>query len=134
MKHQQMLETYPKDVGNIDQAKLAACIDACFECAQTCTACADACVAEDSVADLRHCIRTNLDCADICDTTGRALSRQTAGGVNVTRALLEACATACKACGDECSKHAEMHEHCKVCAEACRRCEQACRDLLAAIG
>ncbi|MDD9205082.1 four-helix bundle copper-binding protein, partial [Georgenia sp. 10Sc9-8] len=29
--------------------------------------------------------------------------------------------------------HAEMHEHCKVCAEACRACEQACNELLATI-
>ena len=49
-----MLETYPKEVGNIDRQKLAECIQACFECAQTCTACADACLAEDMVADLRH--------------------------------------------------------------------------------
>ena len=37
-----MLETYPKDLGQIDKDKLAECITACFECAQTCTACADA--------------------------------------------------------------------------------------------
>ena len=37
-----MLETHPKDLGQIDKDKLAECITACFECAQTCTACADA--------------------------------------------------------------------------------------------
>ena len=129
-----MLETYPKDVGNIDRQKLAECIEACFECAQTCTACADACLAEDMVAELTRCIRLNLDCADICAASGRVLSRQTGNNAEVTRALLEACCDACKACGDECEKHAEMHEHCKVCAEACRRCEQACTELLASLG
>jgi hypothetical protein len=39
----------------------------------------------------------------------------------------------CMSCGDECGRHAQMHEHCRVCAEACRRCEQACNDLLAAM-
>ena len=39
----------------------------------------------------------------------------------------------CKSCGDECERHARMHEHCRVCAEACRHCEQACRELLDAI-
>ncbi|NKX52271.1 four-helix bundle copper-binding protein, partial [Arthrobacter deserti] len=34
----------------------------------------------------------------------------------------------------ECGEHADMHEHCRVCAEACRRCEQACSDLLGALG
>ena len=69
-----MLETYPKDLGGIDTQKLAECIEACFECAQTCTACADACLAEDMVAELTQCIRLNLDCADLCETTGRVLS------------------------------------------------------------
>ena len=47
--------------------------------------------------------------------------------------LLDACAATCKSSGDECERHAHLHEHCRVCAEACRRCEQACRELLAAI-
>lgn len=128
-----MLRTYPKDLGSIDQAALAACIDACFECAQTCTACADACLAEDMVADLTKCIRTNLDCADICATTGNVLSRHTGYDANLTRTIVEACLAACKACGDECAQHADMHEHCKICADACRRCEAACTELLASL-
>ena len=116
-----MLETYPKDLGGVDREKLRACIDACFECVQACTACADACLSEDMVADLTTCIRTNADCADVCDATGRVLSRHTGYDANLTRAVLEACAAACRACGDECEQHASMHEHCRRCAEACRR-------------
>lgn len=82
---------------------------------------------------LRTCIRTNLDCADSCGTTARILSRHTGDDAPLTRAHLEACIAACRACGDECERHAGMHEHCRVCAEACRACEQACRDLLATI-
>ncbi|MCW2702955.1 MAG: uncharacterized protein JWQ37_950 [Blastococcus sp.] len=130
----QMLETYPKDLGGIDREKLRTCIEACVECAQACTACADACLSEELVADLRKCIRTCADCADVCDTTGRVLSRHTGYDADLTRAVLEACVAACKACGDECEQHAQMHEHCRVCAEVCRRCEQACRDLLAGLG
>src|SRR5690554_5492529 len=47
-----------------------------MECAQACTACADACLSEDMVAELTKCIRTNLDCADLCETTG-IVSRHT---------------------------------------------------------
>lgn len=130
----QMLETYPRDLGNVDRDKLRACIEACFECAQVCTACADACLSEEMVADLTKCIRTNLDCADICETTGRVLSRHTGYDAHMTRSMLEACAQACQSCGDECQQHAGMHEHCRVCAESCRTCEQACRDLLASLG
>ena len=122
---QEMLRTYPANLGGIDQEALARCIEACFECAQACTACADACLSESGVAELVKCIRTNLDCADVCTTTGRMLSRHTGYDANLTRALLEACATACKSCGDECGRHASMHEHCRICAEACRRCERS---------
>ena len=129
-----MLETHPKNLGGIDRGKLRACIEACYECSQACTACADACLGEDMVADLVACIRTNLDCADLCAATGAVLSRQTGRDMAVTRTGLEACAAACRACGDECERHASMHEHCRVCAESCRRCERACRDLLESLG
>lgn len=130
---EQMLNTYPKSLGNIDQAVLARCITACRACEQACTACADACLSEDMVAELVKCVRTNLDCADLCAATANVLSRHTGYDANITRATLEACRAACAACADECERHADMHEHCKVCAEACRRCEQACAAMLEAI-
>ena len=93
----EMLESYPKYLGGVDRAKLAECIEACFDCAQVCTACADACLAEDMVSELVHCIRTDLDCADICAATGSMLSRRTGSDASVTEALLEACRVACRA-------------------------------------
>ena len=129
MKTGEMLETYPKSM-NLDRALLASAIESIVECSQACTACADACLSEEMVADLRKCVRTNMDCADVCDATARVLSRHTGYDANISRALLEACIAACKACGDECEQHASVHEHCRVCAEACRACEAACRELL----
>ncbi|WP_392341574.1 four-helix bundle copper-binding protein (plasmid) [Leifsonia sp. P73] len=130
---QQMLESYPADLGGIDQQRLVACIQACGECRQACTSCADACLSEEMVTELIKCIRTDLDCADICASTESVLSRHTGYDANVTRAALEACGTVCGACADECEKHAGMHEHCRVCAEVCRRCEQACSDLFGSL-
>ncbi|MGC5077785.1 hypothetical protein [Agrococcus sp. DT81.2] len=51
----------------------------------------------------------------------------------ITRAMLEACRAACRACAEECERHADMHEHCRICADACRRCETASADLLATL-
>lgn len=130
---QSMLDAYPKDLGSIDKAKLVECIQACFDCAQTCTACADACLSEEMVAELTQCIRTNLDCVDICVATGKILSRHGSYDADITRAVLEACRTACKVCADECGQRASM-QHCEVGAEACRRCERACTELLASLG
>jgi hypothetical protein len=79
-----MLETYPQPI-NLDRTKLAAAIDALIACGEACTACADACLSEDMVAQLTKCIRTNLDCADICATTARVLSRHTGYDANLSR-------------------------------------------------
>jgi hypothetical protein len=127
-----MLRTHPQGSAvEVDQQALLACIEACFSCAQSCTACADACLGESMLEELVACIRLNLDCADVCAATGNLLSRQTAPDWQLLRAQLEACATACRVCGAECERHADMHEHCRVCAEMCRECEDSCRRLLA---
>ena len=131
---QWMSHAHPEGLGSIDKAKLAECIQACFECAQTCSACADACLSEEMAAQLTKCIRTNLDCVDMCVATGKILSRDAGQHPDITHAVLRACRTVCKACADECGQHASMRRHCEMCAEACRRCEQACTDLLASLG
>jgi hypothetical protein len=82
---------------------------------------------------LVRCIRLCLDCADVCDAAGRIVTRQTEPDLDVMRAMIEACAPACRACGDECERHADHHGHCRICAAVCRRCEQSCNDLLVTI-
>jgi Domain of Unknown Function (DUF326) len=128
----QLLDTYPRDV-NLDADLLAGAIDALSDCAQACIADADDDLSEQNIAEMVKCIRLCLDCADVCAATLGVVSRQTEYDANVTRPLLEACVATCKGCRDECERHAQMHEHCRVCAEACRRCEQACNELLAAM-
>lgn len=129
MQVREMISSHP-DVQGSTADKLLQCIEECYSCAQTCTACADACVAEQSADKLKQCIRLNLDCADICAATGATASRRTGSNVDVLRAMVQVCEQACRACGDECQKHAGQHEHCRVCAEACMRCADACRDAL----
>jgi hypothetical protein len=97
-----MIRTNPSAAA-LDEAVLAECIEACFECAQACA------------------------------TTGNVLSRQTNPSPTVIRAVLGACAASCRQCGDTCEEHAGHHGHCHVCAEACRRCERACNDALSAL-
>lgn len=132
MPVREMIKTYPAEI-NLDRERLADAVLALVDCAQACTACADACLSEENVAELRKCVRTNLDCADICAATARVLSRHTGYDANITRAQLQACVQACSSCADECGRHAGMHEHCRVCAERCRTCEQVCRNLLDAM-
>ena len=108
-------------------------VQSAAECTHTCTACADACLEEDDPTHLRECIRTNLDCADICTATARLISRPGKQDPDVLRAQLEACATVCRACAEHCEKHGESMEHCRVCAESCRECAEACDRMLEAL-
>ena len=128
----EMLETHPRQ-SQIDSSVLTECIQAAMDCHQSCTTCADACLAEDMVDELRRCIRLNLDCADICVATVNVMSRQTEPDWGMVRAQIESLLQACRTNGVECRQHADMHEHCRVCAESCRRCEEACQRTLQAI-
>ena len=127
-----MFSTHPAPASDAGDEAFAV-VRSAAECAAVCTTCADACLEEDDPASLRECIRNNLDCADICATTGRLLSRPGRQDPDVLRAQLEACATACRACARECERHADRMEHCRVCAEACRACAEACDRMAGAV-
>jgi hypothetical protein len=117
------------DVRGSTNDALIRCIEECYSCAQTCTSCADACLAEEMVKELTQCVRLNLDCADVCNITGRIATRRTGSDDELIRRMLVTCAAACRLCGDECERHASRHEHCRICAETCRQCMQACQEV-----
>lgn len=129
----EMIESHP-DVRGDYNPQLVAVIVSAYRCAQACTACADACLAEEGVAKLTQCIRSDLDCASVCTATAEIASRRSGSNEAVLRAQIEVCREACRLCAEECEKHASMHQHCKLCAEACRSCEEACRDALPTVG
>jgi hypothetical protein len=133
MTFQEIVKLHPQPA-EVERETLLRCIEECLDCAASCTACADASLSEPDVGEMVRVIRLCMDCADECDATRRLVTRQTKPDLRLLRTMLEACATACVACAEECDLHAAMHEHCRLCAEECRRCKQACDDLLGAIG
>lgn len=110
-----------------------ALVQAATACAHTCTTCADACLEEEDPTPLRACIRTNLDCADICAATSRLVARPGRQDPKLLHAQLEACAAACRTCAEECERHADRMEHCGICAESCRECAEACEAMRGAV-
>ena len=126
-----ILDAHPAPVPYLDALKEA--IESALDCVQCCTSCADACLAEDGDMDLSHCIRTDLDCADVCAATVTVIARQTTPSADLVRAQVQACKAACETCAASCEEHAEMHEHCRICAQCCRTCADACDRLLAAL-
>lgn len=128
----EMFRTHPQQ-SQIEGGRLAQAVEALSQCAMVCTICADACLGEQQIQQLVRCIRLNLDCADICQATTKVLTRQGEIDETVLRAQLQICEAVCRNCGGECERHAQMHEHCRVCAESCRHCEQLCRELLSGL-
>ena len=127
-----MLGAHPEQPSHADA--ISRCIAVCFSCVETCTACADACLAERHVERLITCIRLNQDCAAVCAATGSILSRANKVG---HRQLLEAQLTTCiafaRTCAAECQRHADMHQHCEICAKACQHCVDACTEMLSSM-
>ena len=128
----QMLDTYQRTF-NIDATVLAVAINALGDCAQACAVDVTADLSEHDLGEMVKCIRLCLDCVDVCTAAVGITSRLAQSDDTVIKPLLEASVASCRSCGDECERHAQMHEHCQVCAEACRRCENACRELIDAI-
>jgi len=124
MSIEKMMAAHPQAGDEVAPRALAA-RHAMF-CAEICTSCADADTAE--AMDMRQCVRTCLDCADICAATARILIRQTGSNANIARAIVETCIAACEACAEECDRH--DHDHCRLCAQMCRECARDCRAAL----
>jgi hypothetical protein len=127
-----MFRSHPEHPAHSDA--ITACIDACSLCVETCTACADACLSEKHVESLISCIRLNLDCAAVCAATGSVMARANkAGNRQPLEAQLTTCIAFCRACASECSRHADKHKHCRVCADACESCADACTQMLSSL-
>lgn len=123
----EMIKDHP-DVGDDFNEALGEVVRHTMYCAQICASCADACLAQEAVANMRACIRKCLDCSDVCAATSTLSLRRTDANVDVIRAQISACVTACQACAAECEKH--DNPHCRRCAKMCRECIEDCNKAL----
>lgn len=105
--------------------KFSPCIDACYTCAAACDHCATACLSEPDPSMMADCIRSDLDCADVCRLAAAAMAR----GSDSMKEICALCADLCDRCATECEKH--DHDHCQECAKACRDCANECRKMAA---
>ncbi len=127
----QMVKMNPQ-APTVPAVPLIQCIETCILASQACSSCADACLGEDDPKALVRCVRLNLDCADVCISTSRMLSRHQHADPTLLAQQVALCAVATALCAAECERHASEHEHCRVCAEMCRNCERLCRKLIEA--
>ena len=90
------------------------------DCAAACTYCADACLDEDNLEKMIDCIRTDNECAAICEATVKVAAQKS----TTLDQMLKICEEICRKCEEECRKHDS--EHCQDCADACKACAEAC--------
>lgn len=119
-----MLSTYSSDTDS-DQQSTAQIIDALTDCAQACTACVDAGLSGDlsSLSDLPNTLRFLLDCADICETTARVLSRRTSYDTRISRLQAAAALAAVRACADALAEQTGAGDAFGLCERICRQME-----------
>ena len=89
--------------------------------------------AKDTAA-LVNAIRADLDTVDVVHAARTVLTRFVGDNVAVVRSELNAAIAACERSNAECTRHAEHHAHCRLCANATSDCITACRDLIGALG
>lgn len=120
-----MISEHPQ-VGENYNPSLGAAVKSAIDSAAICNSCADACLAE--AMDMAQCIRTCLDCSDICAATARVAMRRTGTNRLLIRNQLTVCIEACDICAAECAQH--NNPHCARCARMCQECSQACRSAI----
>ncbi|MBS0024145.1 hypothetical protein KE274_08465 [Microbacterium paraoxydans] len=119
------MESMP-DMAMMDMAVLQACMDACAACEQACTVCS---------TQLMDCAPACMNCADMCHTMMRSMLRMQGMTPATMMAMLDACIAMCQLCMDECMRHADHSDVCRLCAQACQACMNACmavRDMMMA--
>ena len=110
-----MLEAYPKHLGDLIKRSSPSASRRVSSVHRSVRPVRGRVFIEEMAADLVHCIRTDLDCADICATTGMVLSRHTGSDASVTEAF-DAWPRFLSRLRQRVVNHADMHEHCRICA------------------
>jgi hypothetical protein len=107
------------------------CAKACSACQRECDSCATHCGQKllAGKADHIKSMLTCQDCADVCATAARIVSR----GGPFSVLLCEACAAACSKCAAQCEKFPD-DEHMQKCAKQCLACREACLEMTRAAG
>ncbi len=118
-----MMKSMPQGEMAMDMTEMQDCIEACSAAAMAATMCADA----DAGQDMARCASMCLNTADVATAMMRMMMRPTGYDATVMRSMMMACVSMGEACAAECGAHAEMHDHCRICAAACDAMVKACQ-------
>ncbi len=113
----------------MDMSMMQGCIEACSAASMAATMCADA----DGAENMGRCASMCMNTADVAMTMMRMMMRPNGYDMGVMSSMMTACMTMGEACAAECMMHAEMSEHCRICASACTAMVEACRSAMASM-
>jgi hypothetical protein len=71
--------------------------------------------------------------ADVATTMMHMMMRPTGYDASVMMPMMQACIAMGMACSAECMMHADMADHCRICAMACDAMVESCRSMMAAM-
>lgn len=125
----EMMSTMPMGDTGMDMKTMQPAIEACSAAAMACTMCSDACAGE----GMGRCSSMCATMADMATTMMRMMMRPGGYDGAVMMAMMDACMMMGEACAAECRTHADMNDHCRVCAMACDAMILACRDTKASM-
>ena len=111
----------PKLTG-MDMPMLQECIEACSAASMAATMCADS----DAGDTMARCASMCMNTADVSTTMMRMMMRPAGYDLGSMTTMMSACMAMGEACAMECETHADMSEHCRICASACRAMIDAC--------
>lgn len=122
-----MMKSMPADkMMGMDMTAMQECIEACSAASLAATMCADS----DTGADMARCSSMCANMADVATTMMRMMMRPMGMEMMSMRAMMTACMEMGRACSAECMMHADMDEHCRMCAKACDAMVAACEKLM----
>ena len=127
----QMMDNHQKDMpaSGMDMAMMQECIEACSACEQACTTCAGMMTG----ADMARCANMCMNAADTSHTMMRMMMRPNGMHMDSFTAMVQATMAMATACAEECMKHADMSDDCRMCAEVCRQCAMAMQKMADAL-
>ncbi|WP_188510734.1 aldehyde dehydrogenase [Conyzicola nivalis] len=128
MTTEKMMTMMPMEM-SMDMKLMQQCIEACAAAEQAATMCADAAMGEGMAKMMSMCANT----ADMTHTMMRMMMRPTGYDMASMMGMLEATMMMCRACATECMMHADMSDHCAMCAEVCTNAVTAMEELKASM-
>jgi hypothetical protein len=121
-----MMKSMPMTGMKMDMTMMQSCIESCAAAAQAATMCADA----DMGQEMAKCGAMCANTADVATTMMRMMMRPNGYDMAVMMPMMEACVAMGSACAEECRMHADMHDHCRICAMACDAMVEACTSMM----